>query len=57
MGKKITSGLRKRGDVWHVEKTVNGRRLFESTGSSNLVEAEQYLARRLEEIRQATVYV
>ncbi len=56
MGKKITSGLRKRGDVWHVEKTVNGRRLFESTGSSNLVEAEQYLARRLEEIRQATVY-
>jgi integrase len=56
MGKKITSGLRKRGDVWHIEKTVEGRRLFESTGTSDLVEAERYLARRMEEIRQATVY-
>ena len=56
MGKKITSGLRKRGDVYHIEKTVEGRRLFESTGTGDLVEAERYLAKRLEEIRQATLY-
>lgn len=56
MGKKIASGLRKRGDLWHIEKTVDGRRLFESTGTGDLVEAERFLARRLEEIRQATVY-
>jgi len=56
MGKKITPGLRKRGGVWHIEKTLDGRRLYESTGTGNLVEAERFLARRLEEIRQATVY-
>jgi integrase len=56
MGKKITSGLRKRGDIWHIEKTVNGHRLYESTGTGDLVEAERYLARRLEEMRQATIY-
>ncbi len=56
MGKKITSGLRKRGDIWHIEKTVRGHRLFESTGTGNLDEAEKYLTRRMEEIRQATIY-
>lgn len=56
MGKRIASGLRKRGDVYHIEKTVDGRRLFESTGTGDLVEAERYLAKRLEEIRQATLY-
>jgi integrase len=56
MGKKITPGLRKRGGVWHIEKTLDGRRLYESTGTGNLVEAERFLARRLEEIRQATVF-
>lgn len=56
MGKKITPGLRKRGEIWHIEKTLDGRRLFESTGTGDLAEAERFLARRLEEIRQATVY-
>lgn len=56
MGKKITSGLRKRGDIWHIEKTVKGHRLFESTGTGDLIEAEEFLVRRLEEIRKATVY-
>jgi hypothetical protein len=36
--------------------TPDGRRLFESTGTGDLAEAERFLARRLEEIRQATVY-
>ena len=56
MGRKRTPGLYLRGGVWHIDKQVRGRRLCESTGSSDLAEAENYLARRTEEIRQATVY-
>jgi len=56
MGRKHTPGLYKRGGIWHIDKQVRGRRLCESTGTSTLAEAEAYLARRIEEIRQATVY-
>ncbi|HFE7691247.1 TPA: tyrosine-type recombinase/integrase, partial [Legionella pneumophila] len=56
MGRKRTPGLQKRGEFWAIDKKVFGRRLCESTGTSDLEEAEKYLARRLEEIRQATVY-
>lgn len=56
MGKKITPGLRKRGDVWHIEKTFKGVRLFESTGESELWKAEQFLAKRIDELRQEKVY-
>ncbi len=56
MGRKRTPGLQKRGEFWVIDKKVFGRRLCESTGSSDLEEAEKYLARRLEEVRQATVY-
>jgi len=56
MGKKHIPGLQKIGQVWHIDKKVNGRRLCESTGTSNFEEAERYLVRRLETIRQASVY-
>lgn len=56
MGRKITPGLRKRGEVWHIEKTIKGVRLFESTGESDLEKAEQYLAKRIEEVRQEKVW-
>ncbi len=56
MGKKHIPGLQKIGGIWHIDKKVNGRRLCESTGTSNFEEAERYLVRRLETIRQATVY-
>ena len=56
MGRKRTSGLFQRGKYWHIEKQVYGVRLRESTGAISLQEAERYLARRVEEIRQATVY-
>jgi integrase len=56
MGRKRTPGLYKRGDIWQIDKKVFGRRLCESTGASDLEEAEKYLARRLEEVRQASVY-
>ena len=56
MGRKKIPGLVKRGDFWHIDKKVRGRRLCESTGESDLGKAEEYLARKIEEIRQASVY-
>jgi integrase len=56
MGRKRTPGLIKRGSIWHINKKINGRRLAESTRTNSLEEAERYLIRRLEEIRQATIY-
>ena len=57
MGRKRTPGLRKRGQCWHIEKQVKGYgRLFESTGTDSLEEAERYLNKRLEDIRQQVVY-
>jgi integrase len=57
MGRRKPPGLFKRGDAWHIDKHIKGHgRLCESTGTCNLAEAERYLARRLEEIRQASVY-
>jgi integrase len=58
MSKRIP-GLYKRGKqgIWHIDKCVKGYgRFLESTGTSNLKEAEQYLIRRLEEMRKASVY-
>lgn len=56
MGRKRMSGLTKRGEIWHINKKVDGARICESTGTSRLEEAEKYLVRRLETMRQATVY-
>jgi integrase len=57
MGRKRTPGLIKRGEIWHIEKEIRGYgRLRGSCGTSDLEEAERYLARRLEEIRKALVY-
>lgn len=57
MGRKRMPGLRRVGDVWHVQKRVRGfGTLRESTQATELEEAEKYLVRRLDEIRQQTVY-
>jgi integrase len=56
MGRKRMPGLVKRNDTWHINKVVDGVRICESTGTNRLEEAERYLARRLETIRQAKVY-
>ena len=43
--------------IWRIDKRVRGHgRLRESTGSCDLEEAERYLYRRLEQLRQASVY-
>jgi len=57
MGRSKLPGLRKRGRIWHIDKHIRGYgSLCESTGSDDLEEAQRYLAKRCEEIRQASVY-
>jgi len=56
MGRKRTTGLYLRNGVWHVDKQYRGRRICESTGEYIFAKAEEYLARKLEEARQAAIY-
>ena len=59
MGRTKTAGLQHdpRSGIWTIDKRIRGYgRLYESTGSRDLEEAERYLNRRLEQIRQASVY-
>ena len=57
MGHKRMPGLRIVNGVWHIQKRVRGYgALRESTKTAELEEAERYLVRRLEQIRQQLVY-
>jgi len=56
MGRKRMPGLIARDGVWHIDKRIRGRRLCESTGERDLDKAQEYLIRRLEEARQASVF-
>ena len=56
MGRKQVPGLIMRAGIWHIDKRFLGRRVCQSTGTAQLEEAEQYLARVMEQTRQAQVY-
>jgi integrase len=56
MARKTITGLSQRNGLWHIDKKINGERLYESTGTSDRQEAERYLIHRLEQIRQQKVY-
>ncbi len=56
MGCKRIPGLIKRGDTWHIDKRISGRRVCQSTGTAQLEEAERFLVRLIEETRQAQIY-
>ena len=56
MGNRGTSGLTKRGEFGHVDKQSRGTRLCESTGTGDLRQAREYLAKRLMELREAQLY-
>lgn len=56
MGRKTIPGLFRRAGIWHVDKRICGRRVCQSTGTARIEEAERYLARLMEETRQAQVY-
>jgi integrase len=56
MGQPKTRGLIKRGEHWHIDKRIRGKRVCESTGTGNLRHAEEMLARRVDEIREAKFF-
>ncbi len=56
MARKTITGLSQRNGIWHIDKRINGERLYESTGVGDRAEAEKYLIHRLEQIRQRKVY-
>jgi integrase len=45
-----------RAGIWHIDKRIGGRRVCRSTETAELQEAERYLARVMEQTRQAQVY-
>src|SRR6266478_3103476 len=56
MGNQRTSGLTKRGGIWHIDKQFRGARICESTGTSEIGQAEEYLAKRVMELRETRLY-
>jgi integrase len=56
MGNQRTTGLTKRGGIWHIDKLFRGTRIRESTSTSDLAQAQEQLARRIDQIRTARVY-
>lgn len=57
MGHKRMPGLRFHRGKWHIQKSVRGfGTIRECTETASLEEAEQYLIRRLEQIRQQLVF-
>lgn len=55
MKQKTIAGLQFRNGVYHMDKVVAGQRISGSTGTSDLKQAEQILAKRVTEIREAKV--
>ena len=57
MARRRTPGLRKRGKYYHIQKRIRGYgELNETTGTSDLEEAERYFTHRIEEIRRIVLY-
>jgi hypothetical protein len=56
MGNSATPGLTKRGGIWHIDKQYRGSRICESTGTSSLAKAQEYLAKRMNDIRDAHLH-
>lgn len=53
---KRTPGLRKKGEIWHIEKVIAGQLVRQSTGETELDQAERYLAQLTEQTRKNKVY-
>ena len=56
MGNKRRSGLTRKGEYWHCDKWYLGVRIRGSTHCREIAKAEEYLAKRMEEIRTAQLY-
>jgi hypothetical protein len=53
---KRTPGLRKKGDIWQIEKVIAGQLIRCSTGETDLESAEQYLVKLIEDTRKVKIY-
>src|SRR5512145_2219612 len=56
MGNSATSGLTNRGGIWHIDKQYRGIRICESTGTGSLAKAQEHLAKRMNDIREAHLH-
>jgi hypothetical protein len=56
MGRRKTPGLVKRDGVWHIDKSVRGRRICRSTGTDKLADADAQLAFFVEQQRSAEIF-
>lgn len=56
MGRKKSPGLKNRDGVWHIDKQILGVKIRESCHTRNLEEAEQFLAKRINEVRGVVMY-
>lgn len=53
---KRTPGLRKKGEIWHVDKIIGGINIRKSKGEKDLEQAERFLALLVEQYRKVKVY-
>lgn len=49
-------GLLRRGQIWHIDKIVYGKRICESTRTGDRIEAEALLARRVTQARHVHLF-
>jgi hypothetical protein len=56
MGNQKTPGLQKRQGIWHIDKMFRGKRICESTGTSDIRQAKEYLAKRVMEMREVRLF-
>lgn len=54
--KTVPKGLTKINGIWKINKVIDGNRIYRSCKTSDQSEAEQYLARVIEEQRQAKLF-
>lgn len=56
MQKRRTTGLRQINGIWHIDKTINGQRFCQSCGTSQKQEAEELLARLIDQQRRTRLF-
>ena len=56
MQKRRTTGLRQINGTWHIDKTINGKRFCQSCGTSEKQEAEELLARLIDQQRKSRLF-
>lgn len=56
MAKSNTTGLYRRGEIWHFDKLYRGQRIRGSSYSSDREEAEEFLRKKLAEVRVGELY-